>query len=97
MTVPQFLQFLLLGRLLTWLLQTNGLIEIKQDKLQELRQCDLCTGFWVYLVLYSFMRDRIFPELPEIVEKPVVAALSAFLAHVGRLGWFSRFGSFQID
>ncbi len=58
MTLSTFAIFLLAGRLITWLLQTSGLMKPLWNKhklLTELAECDLCLGFWVYLALAAFL------------------------------------------
>jgi len=46
--------FLLAGRLVIWFIQNTGLLQPvrrRYDLVNELIGCDLCLGFWVYLVL----------------------------------------------
>jgi len=46
--------YLAAGRLAIWFLQNTGLLMPLREKyklLGELMGCDLCLGFWVYLVL----------------------------------------------
>lgn len=88
---PDLAWFLLTGRLWTWLLQTNGLtrpVWALHPKLKELAECDLCLGFWVYLVLA--LRRRANSPL-------TLAAISALLAHLARLGWQAKFGTTVIE
>jgi len=90
-----YLQLLLLGCLLTWLLQTNGLLKpvwALHPKLEELADCDLCLGFWVYLVIGLLAGAELTGLLPWWAALVEYAAVSSFLAHLLRMGWMSKFG-----
>lgn len=89
----EIVAYLLIGRLLIWLLQTTGLLRPVwqlHPLLTELSECDLCLGFWVYLGLGWFV------TLPDIwpwpVELVILAAVSTFTMHLIRLGWQAKFG-----
>lgn len=95
MTVSDFVLFLLTGRLLTWLLQTNGLskpIWELHPKLKELSECDLCMGFWVFLAMSVSGKRRVTNEYPGWFGAIAQAAIAAFITHLVRLGWHSKFG-----
>lgn len=95
MTVPEFVLFLLTGRLLTWLVQTNGLSKTVWELhplLKELNECDLCLGFWVFLVMSAIVKRQFSDSLPAWAACIVQAAFSAFVTHLIRLGWHSKFG-----
>lgn len=99
MALSDFLLYLLAGRLWTWLLQTNGLTRPVWDlhpKLKELSECDLCLGFWVYLVLALRRREK-GPFPPSEGGTLTLAAGSALLAHLLRLGWQAKFGITVIE
>ena len=71
-TIKDFALYLAAGRLLTWLLQTNGLTRPVWDrhaKLKELADCDLCLGFWVYLALAP---RRVFGLWGDVAERVVL-------------------------
>lgn len=96
--MQDFLFYLAAGRLMTWLLQINGLTRPVFDshpKLAELRECDLCLGFWVYLGLALFFTPPL-ALFPRPVKQVVVAALSTFMMHLLRLGWASKFGGITV-
>lgn len=100
MTVAQFLLYLASGRLLTWLLQTNGLTRRlwrTHPLLTELSGCDLCLGFWMYLALALLLGPGDVFGLWRRGERVVLAAGSTFLAHLVRLGWQSKFGVTVIE
>lgn len=59
--------------------------------LEELRACDLCLGFWVYLALALFVPPP-FALFPWPIEVVILAMMASFMAHLLRLGWSSKFG-----
>jgi len=95
LTVPEFALFLLVGRLLIWLIQTNGLLKRfwgLHPLLTELGECDLCLGFWVFLVMTILASEPMLIIWPSWLDYPVQAAIGTFTAHLIRLGWHSKFG-----
>ena len=95
MTVPEFALFLLVGRLLIWLIQTNGLSKLiwnLHPVLTELGECDLCLGFWVFLGMMFLASKPMFTFWPFWADYPIQAAIGAFTAHLVCLGWHSKFG-----
>jgi len=95
MTIPEFALFLLVGRLLTWLIQTNGLsrpIWSLHPILGELGECDLCLGFWGFLAMAKMAGKPMFNFWPRWFDYIVQAAISTFIVHLLRLGWHSKFG-----
>lgn len=99
MTLSTFALALAVGRLLTWLLQTSGLLRPfwqSHPLLSELGECDLCVGFWVYLALGFFLASP-FGLWPWWVEMVMFAAIASFTAHLLRLGWQAKFGTVVFD
>ena len=95
MTVSQFALHLLAGRLLIWLIQTNGLskpIWALHPTLSELGECDLCLGFWGFLAMAILADKPLFEFWPRWFDYVVQAAISTFVVHLTRLGWHSKFG-----
>jgi len=95
MTVPNFVLFLMTGRLLTWFLQTNGLLDpIRKlhPLLEEMNECDLCLGFWVFLIMSILLKHQYSNTGPGWFNYLVQATFSTFVAHLLRLGWNSKFG-----
>lgn len=87
------------GRLILWLLQTSGLLRwlwALHPLLAELRDCDLCLGFWVYLAL-ALLTDIDFGLWPWPIETIILAAVTTFLGHLLRLGWQAKFSTTIID
>lgn len=80
------------GRLLTWLLQVNGLtarIWSSHPVLSELAECDLCLGFWVFLALAP---DDDLGFRPRLFNRVVLAGAASLLMHLARIGWDTKFG-----
>jgi hypothetical protein len=99
MSLTTWLIYLAAGRLLTWFLMVNGVTRPLWNShplLQELSQCDLCLGFWVYLLLSLFLAPAfgIFPWGVEIV---ILAAMASFIAHLLRIGYQAKFGITVIE
>jgi hypothetical protein len=95
MTAPQFALHLLTGRLLIWLIQTNGLskpIWKLHPILTELGECDLCLGFWGFLAMAILTNKPMFSFWPRRFDFIAQAAISTFVVHLMRLGWKSKFG-----
>lgn len=109
MSVLDYLIFLSVGRLLIWLLQSNGLtrrlaawdprdlppggIRLSFTWWAELIDCDLCLGFWVYLIalFVSGPQTAIFGLWPDWFEVIVLASVSTMLTHLVVLGWKQKF------
>lgn len=95
MILPEFLLYLAAGRLITWLLQINGLMRPiwnRHPLLTELGECDLCLSFWVYLLIGAFL-PAAFGLWPWWLEVVILAALASLLVHLLRLGWQDKFGT----
>ena len=86
------------GRILIYLLQTNGITqELKRytsedGLLREFIECDLCVGFWVYLFLAFTLKKTIeIGVWPRFVENIVLAGTTTLVIHLFRLGWNQKF------
>lgn len=100
MNLTTWLIYLAAGRLITWLLQVNGLTKPvwnAHPTLKELSECDLCLGFWVYLSLASPIRQRWTDLWPWRLSVFILAALTSFIAHLLRIGWQTKFGVTVIE
>lgn len=88
--------WLIVGRLVTWLLQINGLtgrLFGLTAFTRELRACDLCLGFWVFSALAGLFRINLIDAayLP-VVSEMLSGALASFAVHLAVIGWTSKFG-----
>ena len=90
-----WIAFGVLGRLVVWTLQVNGLIAPifnLHPKLQEMRQCDFCLGFWVFsLLAWAFTRNLLDPIYVPILSESLTGLVASFVAHLARIGWESKF------
>ena len=85
----------ILGRLTLWTIQTSVLLNplfSKSAKLRELRACDFCLGFWVYMGLaFVFRLNLLDPIYVPVLSEALTGLAISFLAHLARLGWESKF------
>lgn len=94
MSLTTWLLYLAAGKLLTWLLQVNGLTRPlwkSHPMLEELSECDLCLGFWVYLGLGFSLKEKWAGLWPWRVSVVILAAMTSFIAHLLRIGWQAKF------
>lgn len=100
MTPLEFLGFLAAGGIVTWLLQSAGLLKSVWEihpLLEDLIECDLCLGFWVYLILGMLLRQAVFGLWLWWIEPVIVAAICTTLAHLIRAGWLARYSTTIIN
>lgn len=96
MNLASFVLYAGLGRLIIWLLQISGLMQPiweLHELATELRDCDLCLGFWVYLALALAQPGKPFGQWPKLVEVVLLAALTTFVVHLIKIGWQDKFGT----
>jgi hypothetical protein len=95
------LTFLGVGKLLIYLIQKSPLPRIlPEGLLRELVECDLCLGFWVYLVLGVLLKKDLDEDMAKenkVVSKLATAGLSTFLIHLLSIGWREKFGTYIIE
>lgn len=87
---------LVLGRLVTWALQTSGpskRIWSLHPLLKELGECDFCLGFWVFCVLVTVLEVNLLdPYYVPVASEVVTAIAFSFGTHLARIGWSMKFG-----
>lgn len=100
MNAKQTMGTLAAGKLMTWFFQTNGLLRPLEEKsplFVELRRCDLCSGFWVFLLLVTFNPGArlwgIFAPLDILAS----AMTYAYTARILSSGWMSEHGTTMLD
>ena len=106
-----YLFYAALGRLFIFLIQKSpyvrwviGLVRRERSRafLEELFGCDLCLGFWLYLVLaLLFQYANVNVNVLDIPNSPVISAIitgaiTSFVVHVFVIGWRDRFGIIEI-
>lgn len=99
LTVVEFFVVIAVGRLMVWLVMSNGItkrvIPVVPPLFRELLECDLCTGFWVFLLIAPFVRVGLFDN--PVLDALAFAAVAAFVSHVMALGIIARFGTVTYD
>jgi hypothetical protein len=90
--VRDYFIFLLFGKVAIYFLQTfSSHINIKWKLLQEMVECNLCLGFWVFTGLSFMFGVNLAPEFP-IVSQILTGASSSLLVHLVSIGWNDKFG-----
>jgi hypothetical protein len=69
----------------------------KKLHLTTLIECNLCLGFWVYLILLIWFRVNIFSVYYPGLSEVATAALVSFVMWLLTVGWFSEFGIIEVN
>ena len=96
----EFLSFALTGRLFLFLLRKFPPFRSfmgKWEYSQELFDCDLCLGFWVYLALSPFFKMKIDMIENKVVRNTVLAGVTSFLTFLAAQGWKEHFEILVIE
>jgi hypothetical protein len=93
--------FLGVGKLFIYLLQVSPLPRILPKGIfRELIECDLCLGFWVYLVLGVLLKKDLDEEITKknkLISRLTIAGVSTFIMHLMSIGWREKFGTYIIE
>ena len=95
----EFFQYAATGKLFLFLVRKfplSGIIAGKREVLQELYDCDLCLGFWVYLALAPFFKIKIDTIENKVVRNTVLAGVTSFLMFLISVGWRENFENLVI-
>ena len=87
-----------IGKLFIWLTRQfppARFIFSKWELSRELFDCDLCLGFWVYLVLSFFFNINVIKN--KYVNNIVLAGFTTFIMHLISIGWNDAFGEIVIE
>jgi hypothetical protein len=96
--IQTLIAYAITGKLLIFFLRKFPLTNIIAKKLHltTLIECNLCIGFWVYLILLIWFRVNIFdvyyPGLSEII----TAVFTSFVMWLLVIGWFEVFGIIEV-
>lgn len=96
----EFLAFAFTGRLFMFLLRKFPPFRVimgKWEYTQELYDCDLCLGFWVYLALSPFFQIEIDMINNGVLLNTVLAGVTSFLAFLVSVGWKEQFEILVIE
>ena len=94
------IEFAVIGKLWIYLLRKFPPfrnIMGKWEFSQELFDCDLCLGFWVYLFLSPFFKIKIDKINNRLVSNTVLAAVTAFIMYLISEGWRNNFETVVIN
>lgn len=89
-----YLVYLLIGILFIYLgMHFPPFSESKITFIKRLWNCDLCAGTWIMTFLSFVMGEILFGEVFyfPVVSELATGGLSAFLLHLIRLGWQTKF------
>jgi len=95
-----FLLYLGSGKLLLFLLKKFPPFQVfmsKKESLQRLYNCDLCSGFWVYLFLSFFIYIKVDQVKNPLVRRLLVAAISTLLAQCSSVGYSELFTTIRVS
>jgi len=95
----EFFQYAAIGKLFLFLVRKfplTGIILGKTELSQELYDCDLCLGFWVYLALAPFFKIKIDIVENKVVRNTVLAGVTSFLMYLISVGWRENFENLVI-
>ena len=104
--VEQLIIYGLLGRLVVWLWQISPYQRVIdfignttiRGYLQELFDCDLCSGVWAYFILALIMKINMYESFyVPIVSEILTGASMSFIAHLIALGWKEKFSTIIIN
>ena len=104
----QVISFLLVGRLVVFVLQKFPFIKIpfigslfeEWKFLAQLFSCSLCLGVWVYAVLGYFLRvdlvTSIFGVYILAINEIITGMIATFVVYIFEIGWNTRFGIIEV-
>lgn len=94
------LAYFVVGELLIWLGQNMALprkIWSRSSFLTELFKCDICLGFWVFLILSPVFHVTIASSGYPLFDYALVAQIAAFVTHVFMIGFRTEFGTTIVE
>ncbi|MCK5342333.1 MAG: hypothetical protein KAR20_02955 [Candidatus Heimdallarchaeota archaeon] len=97
--ISTLIAYAITGKLLMYFLRkfpTTNIIA-KKLHLTTLIECNLCLGFWVYLILVLFFKVNIFSIYYPGVSEIATAALMSFVMWLLTIGWFDEFGIIEVE
>ena len=96
--ISTLIAYAITGKLLMFFLRkfppTN--IIAKKLHLTTLVECNLCLGFWTYLILLIWFKVNIFPIYYPGLSEITTAAFTSFVMWLLVIGWFEVFGIVEV-
>lgn len=101
MLVLDWIVLALAGRLIILLFDTSplsGWLKSLNKTLDTILSCHLCSGFWVYLLMYLFLDvEGILFTKNKIFCAIISAALTSFIVWMFEAGWKSKYTNIIIE
>ncbi len=96
--IATLIAYAITGKLLIFFLRKFPLTHIiaKKIHLTTLIECDLCLGFWTYLVLLIWFRVNVLPIYYPGLSEVTTAAFISFVMWLLVIGWFDMFGIIEV-
>ena len=96
--IATLIAYAITGKLLIFFLRKFPLTHIIAEKLHltTLIECDLCLGFWAYLVLLIWFRVNVLPIYYTGLSEVTTAAFTSFVMWLLVIGWFDIFGIIEV-
>jgi hypothetical protein len=95
------LAFFFVGGFLTWLIQTNGLIQPLWKRhriLEKLRECDFCMGCWIFpFIAWAFNVNFLEPFNIAWVSPIITGWIASWLAHVFKIGFKAQYMIIELE
>jgi hypothetical protein len=97
--ISTLIAYAITGKLLMFFLRKFPPTKTIAKKLHliTLVECNLCLGFWVYLILLIWFRVNIFPIYYPGLSEVATAALMSFVMWLLTVGWFDEFGIVEVN
>lgn len=94
-----FIAYAMTGKLLMFVLRKFPLTHKIANKLHltTLIGCNLCLGFWIYLILLIWFRVNIFDVYYLGLSEVLTAAFTSFVMWLLVIGWFEVFGIIEVE
>ena len=96
--ISTLIAYAITGKLLMYFLRKFPITNIIAKKLHltTLIECNLCLGFWVYLILLIWFRVNIFDVYYPVLSEVVAASGVSFVMWLLTIGWFDVFGIVEV-
>ena len=96
--ILEFVAYAMTGKLLMLFLRKFPLTDKIANKLHltTLIECNLCLGFWIYLILLIWFRVNIFDVYYSGLSEVSTAAFTSFVMWLLVIGWFEVFGIIEV-
>ncbi len=97
--ISTLIAYAITGKLLMFFLRKFPLTNRIAKKLHliTLIECNLCLGFWIYLILLFWFRVNIFDIYYPVLSEIATAVFTSFVMWLLVIGWFEVFGIIEVN